>query len=102
MTKLDPKNYVVPPGTAISNIDLDSEEFIHDGKRLTEAEAGRIAERVLETTGRGRPSLSRHGNKSPQLGVRVSNETFDKLHKRADAEGKRVSEIVREAIEHYV
>ena len=61
-----------------------------------------ISQRVLSQSGRGRPSLSGHKKRSPQLGVRVSEATFDKIHERAAAEGKKVSEIVREALEHYV
>ena len=99
--KLDPKDFVVKAGAKISTIDLDAEEVIFQGKRLTEADAEALADKVLKS-GRGRPSLSSHMKRSPQLGIRVSDTTYDRLRERAEHEGKKISEVVREAIEHYV
>jgi hypothetical protein len=47
-------------------IDLDEEDIrLADGSRLTEARARELAGEVLERAGRGRPSLSRSGVRSP-------------------------------------
>lgn len=63
----------------------------------TEAEAG-----YDTRTGQiGRPSLSGHGD-SPQIRVRVSADLRRRAEARASDEGKSISEVAREALEHYV
>lgn len=84
-------------------IDLDKEDVrLADGTRLTEATAERLTEEMLERTGRGRPSLSRSGTRSPQLRLSVSNELRGRLLQRAEDEHRSVSNLVREALEHYL
>lgn len=101
MTKRSPRDDIVKPGATIRDVDLDSEVVRRsDGTRLTNAVAEQIVEDVLRKA--GRPSLSSSRKRSPQLGVRVSDTMLIKLHDRAAAEGKKVSEIVRDAIEKYV
>jgi hypothetical protein len=52
---------------------------------------------------RGRPSLSEAGfGPSPRVGARVSGETYEGLLKRAEAEGRTPSEVVRSLVEAYV
>ena len=96
---IDPKKHVVTDQTKISDIDLDVEEFRHGGQRLTEPGAEAIAERVLRG---GRPSLSVKAQHSPQVSLRVSPETRSKLEGIAAERQVTVSEVAREAIEHYV
>lgn len=100
--KLNPKDYIVDPDATVSNIDLDTEEFYYRGKRLTEADAEKLAEKVLQKAGRGRPSLTGKAQRSPQVAFRLPPELRAKAEKRAAREGKRVSEIAREALEHYL
>ena len=50
---------------------------------------------------RGRPSLSGNGT-SPKMSFRVSSDLHAALERRADVEGKSVSEVAREAIARYV
>lgn len=84
-------------------IDLDSEEFyLADGTRLTEEMASELAEEMTQANRRGRPSLSSADGRSPQISVRVSTEVRDRLRGRAQDEGKRLSDVVREALAAYV
>lgn len=84
-------------------IDLDEEDIrLADGTRLTEARAQELAEEVLDRAGRGRPSLSGPGVRSPQLRLTVPHELRSRLVKRAQAEHRSVSTVVRDALEHYL
>jgi len=81
-------------------VDLDKEVVRRkDGSRITEAEAAEQGEQIAR---RGRPSLSGEAAKSPQIGVRLTPELNERLQVRAKQEGKRPSEVVREALESYV
>ena len=52
---------------------------------------------------RGRPSLTEAGaGDSPRVGARVSAETYQGFLKRAEAEGRTPSEVVRSLVEAYV
>ncbi len=100
---IDPAKYAVPPDATARNIDLDREVFVHKGERLTEERAESLVEEVLEQLpGRGRPSLSGKSQRSPQIGVRLPPDTRLRLERRAKSEGKSLSQLAREAIEHYV
>jgi len=56
-------------------INLDEHDIrLADGTRLTEARADELAAEILERTGRGRPSLSRPGVRSPQLRLSVPDD----------------------------
>ncbi|MGH9068780.1 MAG: ribbon-helix-helix protein, CopG family [Acidimicrobiales bacterium] len=84
-------------------IDLEEEDVrLADGTRLTESRAQKLAGEVLERAGRGRPSLSRAGVRSPQLRLSVPNELRSRLLQRAEDEHRSVSNLVRDALEHYL
>jgi hypothetical protein len=86
--------------TDAGDVDLDKEVVRRkDGSRITEAEAAEHGERIVR---RGRPSLSGEAAKSPQIGVRLSPELNERLQARAKREGKRPSDVVREALGSYV
>ncbi len=80
-------------------------------KPLTEAEAGQLADYVERmdsadlSRGRpgpgypGRPSLTAKATHSPSIHVRLPEQLYDTLSKRADAAGKTVSTVVREILE---
>ena len=83
--------------------DLDVEDVrLADGSRLTEAGAGDLTERVLRASGRGRPSLTGLGERSPQLRLSVPEQLRNRLRARAGAEHRSISELAREAIERYL
>lgn len=85
------------------SIDLDAEDVRSaDGTRLTEAGAQDLAQQALRAAGRGRPSLSGPGERSPQLRLTVPDQLRADLRARADVEHRSVSELAREAIERYL
>lgn len=84
-------------------IDLGKQDVrLADGTRLTEAKAEELAAEILERAGRGRPSLSRSGARSPQLRLSVPDELRTRLLQRAEDEHRSVSHLVRDALEHYL
>ncbi|MHB8221077.1 MAG: ribbon-helix-helix domain-containing protein [Acidimicrobiales bacterium] len=84
-------------------IDLDEQDVrLADGTRLTEAKAEELAGEILDRAGRGRPSLSRSGSRSPQLRLSVPDELRSRLLERAEEEHRSVSNLVRDALEHYL
>lgn len=85
------------------SIDLDAEDVrLADGTRLTEAGAQELAQQALRAAGRGRPSLTAPGERSPQLRLTVPEQLREGLRARADVEHRSVSEVAREAIERYL
>ena len=89
------------------DINLDEEVFLlKDGTRLTEAEADLIGREMSDEAAKarraGRPSLTGGTSHSPHVSTRVPEATRARLETRAASEGKRISDIVREAIERYV
>lgn len=97
-----PKGFPAAFGADVTvrDIDLDSEEFIVGGERLTEARASQLADRLERRS--GRPSLSAPGTHSPVLNLRVSQLTKDQLERLAEESGRRQSNIVREALTEYL
>lgn len=83
-------------------IDLDKEVILRaDRTRYTSADAEADVEYILDKLGRGKPSLSGRG-KSPQIGVRLPVDLRERLAQRAVHEGRRESELVRDALEAYL
>ena len=93
-----PREYVLGP-----DVDLDT-EVVRDsrGRRVTNAYAEAAADDALAKVGAGRPSLTGPGLVSPKVEFRVSPALRAKVEQRAAAEGKRVSDIARAALERYV
>jgi hypothetical protein len=85
----------------VSDVDLDKEVLSRsDGTSWTEAESWAESEAVRRATP-GKPSLSGRGT-SPQIGVRLPAELRKRLSARAARDGRRESDLVREAIERYL
>ncbi len=83
-------------------VDLDEEVMLTpSGSRYTAADAEADVEHVLAKLGRGKPSLSGQGT-SPQIGVRLPVDLRARLAERAKREGRKESEIVREALAAYL
>lgn len=102
MTSRKTRSYRVTADSTIEDVDLDATDVhLSDGRRLTESLAEELAADTIRR-GVGRPSLSGERARSPHLGVRVSPELHQRVQERAAREGKPTSEIVREALEHYV
>ncbi len=84
------------------DIDLDEEEvFLADGRRLTEELAAEIAEDALARR-RGRPSVTGASARTPSLTVRVPPQVRNALESIAEARGRRLADVSREALEEYV
>lgn len=84
------------------DVDLDTEEVrTADGRRLTEDLAAEIAERALAKH-RGRPSVSGGTTRTPSLTVRVPTQIQAALMSIAEAQGRRVSDVSRDALEEYI
>jgi hypothetical protein len=86
------------------DVDLDEEEFFAaDGRRLTEKLAAEMAERAIERARRrGRPSVTGASARTPSLTVRVPPQVRDALESIAGAQGRRLADVSREALEQYV
>ena len=92
----------IKPGPIGPDVDLDTEEFhLADGRRLTEELAEEIGERALARH-RGRPSVSGGSHRTPSLTVRVPQPTREALERLARAQGKRLADVSREALDEYV
>lgn len=85
------------------DVDLETEIVLDSrGRRIDDAYVEGALADALAKVGRGRPSLTGERANSPQVTFRLTPELRAKAEQRAAAEGKRVSEIAREALEHYV
>ncbi|HEY8111834.1 MAG TPA: hypothetical protein VII16_03075 [Actinomycetes bacterium] len=91
------------PVTIGPDVDLDAEEIYDSrGRRIDE----RYVQDAVETAHAalpGRPSLSGgRGEHSPQVSFRVPAALRARAQRRADAEGKTLSELAREAFDRYL
>jgi hypothetical protein len=92
----------IKPGAIGTDLDLDTEEvYLADGRRLTEKVAEDLAQRALARH-RGRPSVTGDRVRTPSLTVRVPQETRTALEEMAKAQGKRLADVSREALDEYV
>jgi hypothetical protein len=89
------------PDVEVEEVDLDTADVRYRGKRLTDAEAKRVADDVLSRTP-GRPSLSGAKETSPSLTVRLPKQDRARLEQVAAKRGRRPSEVVREALDDYL
>jgi len=92
----------IKPGAIGTDLDLDTEEvYLADGRRLTEKVAEDLGQRALARH-RGRPSVTGDRVRTPSLTVRVPPETRTALEEMAKAQGKRLADVSREALDEYV
>jgi hypothetical protein len=100
MTAKKGKTYELAPGP---DIDL-KREVVRDrqGRRITEPYVQRVVEATHRQLGRGRPSLTGQGARSPQVTFRLPRELRAEAEAQAEREGKRVSDVARSALEEYL
>lgn len=68
-----------------------------------DADAGYGPGRInVRSTGRGRPRLSEGEGASPKVNARLDDELASLLEQRAERDGVRKSDIVREALRAYL
>lgn len=92
--------YHLTPG---KDVDLER-EVVRDrrGKRVTPRSVERAVRDVHEKMGPGRPSLSGRSTPSPQVTFRLPPELRRRAENRAKREGRRISDLAREALERYL
>jgi hypothetical protein len=100
-----PRTRQFHPGPIGPDIDLDVEEvYLADGTRLTEAKAEELAEWALaqRRARRGRPSITGGQEHTPNLTVRVKPATRAALEQIAAAQGRRLADVGRDALDEYI
>ena len=85
----------------VEEVDLDTADVRYRGEKLTEARADEVAASILSRTP-GRPSLSGASEKSPSLTIRLPKQDRARLEHVAAKQGRRASEVVREALDDYL
>lgn len=87
----------------LPEVDLATEDVRDSkGRRITEEYAERAAAHALDVVGRGRPSLTGKATPSPQVTFRVTPELRAKTAAEAARQGRRISDLAREALERYL
>ncbi|MHB2023455.1 MAG: hypothetical protein ACYCO3_09025 [Mycobacteriales bacterium] len=83
-------------------VDLEAKDIrLPDGSRLSEAKVDEIVERVHRRYP-GRPSVSGERERTPVMSVRVSRAARAALKEIASAQGRRLAEVSREALDEYI
>jgi hypothetical protein len=72
------------------------------GRRITQEYVDTAVADVHAKAGRGRPSLSTPGSRSPQVTFRLPSELRDQAEEQARREGAKVSDVARKALEEYL
>lgn len=87
----------------LPDVDLAAEDVRDSkGRRITEEYAERAAVDALTSVGRGRPSLTGAKAPSPQVTFRVTPELRARAAAEAARQGRRVSDVARDALERYL
>ncbi len=87
----------------LPDVDLSTEDVRDSkGRRITEEYAERAAVDALTSVGRGRPSLTGAKAPSPQVTFRVTPELRARAAAEAARQGRRVSDVARDALERYL
>ena len=89
------------PDVKVEEVDFDTADVRYRGKKLTEVRAAEVAASILSRTP-GRPSLSGASEKSPSLTIRLPKQDRVRLEQVAAKQGRRTSEVVREALDDYL
>ena len=96
------QHFHIPQDAEIGeDIDLDAEDVrMADGARLTESGAEDLTEEILHKA--GRPSLTAPGMHSPQITFRVPEGVKRFFADTAKAQGRRQSDVLRDALDEYI
>ena len=90
------------PSPDSPDVDLETEDIrLPDGSRLTEARVDEIVERV-HVRHPGRPSVSGGRDRTPVMTVRVSRAARAALERIASAQGRRLADVSRDALDEYI
>lgn len=94
------------PGYTLADqpdVDLQQED-VRDrrGRLVTHDYVDAAVADVHEKIGRGRPSLSAVGQRSPQVTFRLPSDLRERAEEQARREGTKVSDVARRALEEYL
>ena len=67
-----------------------------------EAEKGYDLDHLTPRPWPGRPTLGSGRGASPRINVRLAPEVYDAVVSRAERDGRKVSDVAREAVEKFV
>jgi hypothetical protein len=84
----------------LPDVDLESHDVQDSqGRRITDEYAQAAAAQALASVGLGRPSLTGTKATSPQVTFRVTPELRARVAAEAERQGRRISDVAREALE---
>lgn len=84
------------------DVDLEAEDIrLPDGSRLTDTKVEEIVERV-HTRRPGRPSVTGNQQQTPAMTVRVTPAARTALEQIAEAQGRRLADVSRDAFDEYI
>ncbi|MGH9056685.1 MAG: hypothetical protein ACRDYY_12620 [Acidimicrobiales bacterium] len=84
------------------DVDLDIEDIrLADGTRLTDELAEHIAQDAVARH-RGRPSVTGEPEHTPRMTLRVPERTRHALEEIASQQGRRLTDVGRDAFEEYI
>ena len=87
----------------LPDVDLEIDDVRDSqGRRITEDYARAATAHAIAAVGRGRPSLTGTKATSPQVTFRVTPELRARAAAEADRQGRRVSDVARDALERYL
>ena len=87
----------------LPDVDLESDDVRDSqGRRITEDYARAATEQAIASVGPGRPSLTGTKATSPQVTFRVTPELRARAAAEAERQGRRISDVAREALERYL
>lgn len=88
---------------ALPDVDLEIDDVRDSqGRRITEEYAQAATAQAIASAGRGRPSLTGTKATSPQVTFRVTPELRARAAAEAERQGRRISDVAREALERYL
>jgi hypothetical protein len=87
----------------LPDVDLTSDDVRDSqGRRITEEYARATTAQAIASVGPGRPSLTGAKATSPQVTFRVTPELRARAAAEAERQGRRISDVAREALERYL
>lgn len=87
----------------LPDVDLESDDVRDSrGRRITEDCARAGTNQAIASIGPGRPSLTGMKATSPQVTFRVTPELRARAAAEAVRQGRRISDVAREALERYL
>lgn len=87
----------------LPDVDLETDDVRDSqGRRITEDYVRAATDQAIGSVGPGRPSLTGTKATSPQVTFRVTPELRARAAAEAERQGRRISDVAREALERYL